>query len=172
MIEIERRFLLKTHPSRTFGENDAFLDKTLQISQFYIHGLRYRRIREVSTSFNNNLIYERIKKISIGDGMNNETEVTTISRKEWEDTYHHSFSNKYPHIDKRRYVFKWNKSNLKFEIDDFSESVIKLLILEVEIPSRDYEIIFPENIKKQIITEITANKDFSNYNLAKLNQNG
>ena len=67
-------------------------------------------------------------------------------------------------IAKYRYIYKINKK-LKWEVDIFQD--MKLVIAEIEIPTKDFKFKIPEYIKEKIIMEVTEFEQFTNFNLAK-----
>jgi CYTH domain-containing protein len=80
---------------------------------------------------------------------------------------------KFPnHIHKLRHV-KSCKLNggLKWEIDDFSchsTERLKFVIAEIEVPSLNYEVKFPEWLKQFVLMEVTNKSEFSNFKLSQL----
>lgn len=150
--EIERRFLLKRLPA--FNERKGFL----RISQYYVKaedGLYRNRMTWDPNSLKTT--FERIIKTSISEGVNEEQHFP-IS----ENDYHEGYANREKYISKVRHIYEYN--GLKFEVDEFS--ALKLVICEIELESLDQELIFPDYIKSELITEITGESEFSNYNLA------
>lgn len=156
MQEIERKWLLKSLP-QTFG-SDLYLDKELSIHQYYKNDLRYRVTKDIyNVSFPK---YERIKKMSLSPGINVELDVTEIDIEEFNANRTGIF------ITKIRRVYREDKSNLRYEVDQFHR--INLIVLEVELPDINYEFDFPKSISKEIIIEVTKYKEFSNRSLAKM----
>ena len=147
MIEKERRWLLKRLPNINFNE-------IIPITQFYIDGYRYRASSQISGGD----CYEKIKKVSIGIGHNEEIEIEQISK----ETFFDLFANRERSISKQRFVF-FNEKH-KFEIDEFEN--MNLTIMEIEGIELTDIIDFPPEIEKEIIMEITGFKQLNNYNLA------
>lgn len=157
-LEIERRFLLIDAPKNTFNER-------LLICQWFKETNEgIFRFRKVTNFTNQELWFEKIKKVQIEPGVNEET-IFEIDRNNFLP-----YSEEIPlQIKKHRYIY--HRNGLKFEIDVFQD--IKLVILEVELNDKNDEIIFPDFIQELIIKEITDQREFSNYNLAKiLNKQG
>ena len=150
VIEKERKFLLKKFP--TLEPN-----KRINITQYYTDsGIRYRMssvIGEVG------ITCEKIKKIKIGKGVNQEIDVEEIPLSEFNNN---RSVNQQKEISKLRSVY--NLNGKVFEIDLFKD--LQLLLLEVENVDIDEEIDFPEEIKKLILLEVTGNENFDNYNLS------
>lgn len=146
VTEFERKWLLKKKPKIKF-------DSKILIIQFYLDGLRYR-----SSYYNNKGTYEKIKKVSIGIGHNEELNCEQITSKEWWKNY--KLAEKV--ITKTRFIK--NSNGLKFEIDIFSK--LSLIMMEVEDVQLTDSIAFPTEIEKEIIMEVTGLKEFNNYNLA------
>lgn len=69
-------------------------------------------------------------------------------------------------INKTRYTFK--DGDVKWDIDTFP---FNLIIGEVEMPSEDYTLNIHEKIKPLILTEVTNNKDLSNFRMSTLIDN-
>lgn len=158
-VEIERKWLLLNYPQTgsTLKSNDR-----LDIEQFYNNGLRYRQtiINGVAR------IYERIKKVNVSFGVNNELDVQKITNKEYYELLESIPEKERIIISKTRILYyDINQPDLKFEVDDFYPSL--LITLEVELPSIDFEFEMPKNIQSQIIMEVTGVKGFSNFDLAK-----
>ena len=85
-----------------------------------------------------------------------------ISKKEYEKIY---MSNKDKYvINKRRYAF--TKDKKYFKLDIFND-IENLAILEVDVRDYNETINIPSNIK--VISEVTDNVNYNNYNIAKNN---
>ena len=151
--EIERKYLLKDLPEIDYSE-------ILLIDQFYIEekdGKIYR-IRFNYKLENNKLInIEYIHKEKIGFGENNEYHYDID-----EETALELIKNSIKFMVKIRSIYIEN--NLKYEIDFMIKN--NLLLLEIELPSIDYEFEIPEKIKEQIIQEVTGDTNYDNFNLA------
>ena len=59
----------------------------------------------------------------------------------------------------------YKDGNLKWEIDEFSNDY-KLIIAEIEIPTKDYEVVLPDYVKDLVLIEVTGMKPFSNRSLS------
>lgn len=155
-IEIERKFLLKRMP-------DEKPDDVITIDQWYL---------------NVNGIFERVRQRKHKNGKIDwihtiKEDIDEISKFETEklitiDEYH-NFTKKCKdpnhegkYIQKKRHIFKHN--NDVWEVDEFLEN--KLIIAEIEMPSKDYLVDIPESIKKVIICEVSDKKEFSNQSLS------
>ena len=148
-IEKERRFLLKRLPKLDY-------ESRIEIVQFYIDGYRYRRSFDCTK---NRAKYEKIKKISLGIGINSEEEIEEIPYQVFNEL--RRFGDR--EISKVRCIIE--NANHTFEIDVFYD--MSLVILEIENVDIDKVIGFPPKIEDEILMEITENKNFSNYELAK-----
>lgn len=135
--------------------------ETISIEQFYlpidekIDGvIRYRK----SYTFGNpEVTFEKIIKQKISAGINKETDMFVTGSEYMEMLYKRDRN-----IAKTRSIFYFN--DLKFEVDKFYS--LNLIICEIELKDIEQEIIFPDEIKKEILLEITSFTQFSNYNLA------
>ncbi len=160
-LEIERRFLMKRVPVSLL-RGMGFLE----IDQWYSEtGERYRRTRDGNTTR-----YYVTKKKVIQEGVFEEDEteltekvsdemITPIGWPSYDDRVN------MPWVSKLRYVYYDPKQDLKFEIDTF-ENMINLVIMEVELKDINQEFEIPEDIKKEVIVEITGMKGISNRALA------
>ena len=147
--EIERRFLLKNLPAMP-------PDGSRRIEQFYTpDGHRFRRGRK---EYSFDWTYEKIIKRPI-QNLINEEEIFDCSALD----YLEEFKNNVGNLQKSRYIYHTQQNT--FEVDEFDN--MRLIICEVELQSPDQEILFPKEIKDQIILEITGMPEFSNFNLAK-----
>jgi CYTH domain-containing protein len=158
-IEIERKWLLYGYPQVT---SKLKQDEIISIEQFYTpEGLRYREERrDYLQLWSERYKYWRMKKVKLGECTYEEQDITSLTM----DEYHNIKKPDYPTITKRRIVYKHEGSHLKFEVDDFWP--LRLITLEVELPSADFQFEMPANIQKQIIMEVTGKVEFSNKYLA------
>lgn len=153
-VEIERRFILRNLPpmARKHGT-------VLNIGQFYRESdegvIRYR-VTGISGQPDR---YEKIIKLPVSKGIN--TEQTLPVTKE---SFQQEVNGSMRYIAKKRFVVL--EGAYKFEFDVFED--IKLVILEVELDNLEEDIDFPDWIKREIIAEITGMKEFSNYNMARV----
>ncbi len=163
-LEIERRFLMKRVPAALL-RGMGFLE----IDQWYSEsGERFRRTRDGNTSR-----YYITKKKMVEAGVFEEDEIelteklneemiTPIGWPSYDDRV------KMPWVSKLRYVYYDRKQDLKFEIDTF-ENMINLVVMEVELKDINQKFEIPEDIKKEVIVEITGMKGMSNRDLAETN---
>lgn len=153
-LEIERKFLLKKVPD--FNKNQI---KKKLIHQIYIDidGKinRFREIVDLSSSVENKYIH--CVKRPISKGVFEEIE-EEISKEEFVEMSQKNHS----YVIKTRYVYE--HGGLNWEIDYYND--IRLVTMEVELDDIDQKIEIPDLIKKEIITEVTGQKEFSNYNLS------
>ena len=159
--ENERRFLLRRVPHEIIDENWTFA----QILQVYApNGWRYRRTEYLD----DRLEFHKTKKSTIALGVNEEDEEVI--------TLHEFFSNIDTGSMNSLPKHRWSThpaDGIKFDLDDFDvsgSSGIKLVILEVELDDIDRKFEFPVPIQDQIICEITGMKQFSCFNLARINR--
>jgi len=148
-IERERKWLLKR------ATDEAWEGDTLHILQIYTEdGWRYRRTR-----VNGDWVHEKMRKTSLGRGINQEVDIQTITEEEFNKILE---QDNVKGVDKLRHVVKTDHHT--FEIDDFNS--VDMVIVEVENVDMDDTIIFPDWLEKEIIMEVTGNPLFSNANLA------
>lgn len=149
--EIERRYLMKRIPTPNVdpGKFDLYI-----VNQFYTEdGWRYR---DRLNAFKGKSDYFKTKKKKASEGfMEEEYEIT---REEFDLANIPNL----PRISKKRLVYY--SDNLKFEIDQFVG--MDLILMEVEIESMSYNIVFPDFIKKEILLEVTGIKELSNRRIA------
>lgn len=179
--EIERRFLLRKLPELAYYDilnihqdycvltdlKDLELVKPffpeLEITLPFNFRLRIEA-RSTSLKF---VINHKIPEISEKENI--------IINKEHESEINGDFYNKLipfreKGLRKTRYVFHAARDEdpykaLKWEIDVYAIP-IRLVIAEIEIPNIDYPIALPDYILNDLLLEVTALKQFSNYNLA------
>lgn len=160
-LEIERRFLLKSLPPIEFSV-------IKDIQQHYLSPRNSKdteRVRATCTIINGKAMMDEwshtIKEPTDGFGM-----VETEQDITWEQ-YSVGKENADRSLSKMRHITPHlldPNHNLKWEIDDMRN--MKLVIAEIEVPSEDYPLEIPENIKPYVLMEITGMKQFSNSNLA------
>lgn len=161
-MEYERRFLLKSLPKLEY-------DRMLRITQLYgggSGGSRYRRtttfegpMRMDMESKDHKFVKEM--KRSLGFGVNSETPEIPLTYNQF--TRLAKTCDRY--VEKTRYI--WSYGGFKWEIDDFRD--VKLVICEVEASDENTlkAISVPKDLQDYVIKEITGEKEFANYNLAK-----
>jgi CYTH domain-containing protein len=157
-LEIERKFLLKSLP-------DQKADQVVQIEQFYFKnesGVWERARSWFSSNGQKKYIHTVKKTVSKGVNIEDEHDLTQKEFKSFKDMcYKTPDESKY--IKKSRHIYK--DGQLKWEIDEFNYSC-NLIIAEIEIPTKDYEVIIPTFLKDLILLEVTGLKPFSNRSLA------
>lgn len=155
-IEIERKWVLFETPQ---ANSELKIVHETCIEQYYTEGGYRHRYSYNSEAHKDKYLFERIKKIKLGEGISNETEIQRIT---W-DEYENGKKNN-PIVKKFRRTYEAEGLDLKFEVDDYSP--IRLMVLEVELPSIDYAFQMPYNIQQQIFMEVTGNEMYSNKYLA------
>ncbi len=153
-LEIEKRLLLKRLPL-----SSAFFKEVQHINQYYGPTGRLRHVeifKDGKKSPTEKFILT--KKKSISKGVNEEIEFE-MTKKE----FLKSLKKCTKHLYKTRYIKKVGK--YKWEIDVFD---FKLVIAEIEVNTRKEldTVKIPKFIKEQLISDITGEKRFSNFNLA------
>lgn len=158
MIEIERKFLLKSIP------DTEPVDK-IKITQYYYKNTEgiWERAREMDSKLKGKK-YVHTVKTRISDMSNDEQE------KELTKDEFFSFRRrciKYPGssklIKKIRHIYI--DGELKWEVDLF-QMAATLVIAEVEIPSEEHDLQIPDFISKKMLLEVTSMKQFGNRSLA------
>lgn len=154
-IEQERKFLLKRLPQgcdvlanaggdvTKFGLMEGYVGDIFQY--YYSNNERYRMIYRGVT----NVGYYKTIKHKIAEGVYNEHEVL-IADTVFFNLLKNDVEKKYIH--KIRYTFYYK--DLKFEVDQFLD--MNLVILEVELKDMNQQIVFPENIEKELLCDITS----------------
>jgi len=160
MIEIERKFLLKSLPDiepfekikiwQYYYKNPEGIWERARQMDFRAKGSAYRR-------------YVHTVKTRISEMASEETE-RELTQKEFLEFRKRCL--KYPGnskmLKKTRYVY--TDGELKWEVDLFETAV--MVIAEIEIPSEDYDLKIPEFISKKNVLEVTSMKQFSNRSIA------
>lgn len=152
--EIERRFLLKRIPIVKWTN-------IYEIVQYYIRdvatGVTKRLRVKYDVMHDNERTFEYLHKINQGVG-----EFIEVHEEFDPKDFNTLKSQAFKTIAKRRYVYEYN--GLKFEVDVIDG--ITLVLLEVELNHILQKIDFPDEIKCEIITEVTGMKGLSNFELA------
>jgi CYTH domain-containing protein len=154
-LEIERKFLLSDIPNRK-------PDNFLQIEQFYCVQKKFKyRIRSITTWPDNKKHVEYVQTIKnkLEPGVYEEHEIG-LNEGAFNDLKRFAKSR----IAKYRYIYKINKK-LKWEVDIFQD--MKLVVAEIEIPTKDFKFKIPEYIKEKLLMEVTEFEQFTNFNLSK-----
>lgn len=158
-LRYQRKFLVDLNKSK-FNFNCDNSTK-IDIVQTYLGNLTYeKRLRR--------RIYNGIETyfLTVQLPSNNSTKkiITNqkINKKEYDKLY--MTDNEKYEISKIRYTFTQNKQYFKLDIfNDFNN----FAILEIDVKNKNEIINIPDNIK--IIKEVTNDKNFDNYNIAKNN---
>jgi len=161
-IEVERKFLLK----RLTKINQPIRSQLVQ-HVYLSPGVRYSAYTENETT-----TFKKITK-SIDEELARKESVEDLSEEEFLSLY---FKPELRKISKIRSTYFYK--DLKIEIDSFVE--ISLVMMEIEKvfedkeeaekfikTFKDAELDLPEDIKNNILLEVTGNPEFYNYNLAK-----
>jgi CYTH domain-containing protein len=165
--EIERKFLINL--PKSWSELSELFDSLIdikRISQSYLKETgeeQSPRIRKTVEGFKDNVktVYHLNQKKFVEKGVNEEKE-KEISVDQFESLLKH----KHPDlitIDKTRYVFNYNDQI--FELDIFTGPLKGLVILEIELKNKDDVVEMPPFL--EVIEEVTGDKRFSNFSLAK-----
>jgi CYTH domain-containing protein len=157
-LEIERKFLVKSLPTKK-------VDDVFKIEQFYLknpEGIWERARTYHSDKTGDKYIHTIKKSVSKGVNMEDEHEMT---QKEFEDFRDLCFKPgvESKHISKERWIYK--DGNLKWEVDVF-KSGYHLIVAEIEIPHRKYDLKIPKFIQEIMLLEVTGLKQFSNRSLS------
>lgn len=159
-LEIERKFLMKAMPS-------IDPDEIVTIEQWYYKNRSgiWERARTWFSDKNGESWIHTIKKSVKGvPGVNIEDE-KFLSLSEY-----NSFVNictspniESRYITKKRYIYK--HGDLKWEVDKFGNGY-HLIIAEIEIPTKNHNLVIPNFIKENSLLEVTGIKQFNNRNLS------
>jgi CYTH domain-containing protein len=158
MIEIERKFLLKSLP------DIEPVDK-IKIWQYYYKNPEgiWERARQMDYKSKGKKFVHTIKT-RISD-MSNDEQEKELTRAEFYDFRRRCV--KYPGsskmLKKTRYVYA--AGDLKWEVDLF-QFAATIVIAEVEIPSEEHDLQIPDFISKKMLLEVTSMKQFGNRSLA------
>lgn len=155
-LEIERRWLLCKLPTGLEP------DETIHIKQWYREDdggiVRYRQSISSKSSIAK---FEKIIKTPIAPGVSEEENHFIQGNK-----FGSEIGPSTRYVSKIRRIYHFG--GLKFEVDDFRD--MKLIICEVEFPNVEAlnkPIEFHPGLHNLIIKEITGEREFSNFNLAK-----
>lgn len=170
-LEIEKKFLLRKLPA------NLTYQKILHIFQYYLpDGSRIRETRDAkpkSGPFKGDIIpfplgvnskFELTKKKKIKAGVYEENE-REISQKKFELLRETSVSV----IKKARYVHVMNgltgKKKLKWEIDVYHDG-LHMVTAEIELPKEGVSFNTPQEIKDEMIMDVTEFYQFTNKSLS------
>ena len=156
-IEIERKFLVKSLPKR---DPDSIYD----IKQYYSKnewGI-WERARTYHSEQKGERYIHTIKK-NLSKGVNIEDE-KEISQSEYQDFINNCMTKSDSRwIEKFRYEYIDN--DLKWEVDVFGFDY-KLIIAEVELPTKNFDLKIPKFMEDIILLEVTGMKQFNNRSLS------
>lgn len=150
-IEIERKYLLRALPPAAAGARSVLID------QGYVPGETVReRVRRVSEGGDER--YVRTVKLGRGIARQEFEEETTrgIFEALWSVTSGRR-------LQKRRYFVP--DGDLTWEIDAFTDR--ELFLAELEIPSEDHPVTIPEWLAPYVVREVTHERAYGNYSLAR-----
>ncbi len=155
-LEIERKFLLKSLPKIEAKDS-------IKIEQLYLkrNGI-WERLRSWESISTGKKKWIHTVKTSMGKGINLEDEKLVseeefnLFKKECLDSGSESRM-----IYKTRHIYPNPNSKLYWEVDEFHNDY-KLIVAEIEIPRKDYNIDIPKYISDLILLEVTGLKQFSN----------
>ena len=158
MIEIERKFLLKSIP------DTEPVDK-IKITQYYYKNTEgiWERAREMDSKLKGRKYVHTIKT-RISD-MSNDEQERELTKLEFINFRRRCM--KYPGnsklIKKIRHIYI--DGELKWEVDLF-QMAATVVIAEVEMPSEEHDLQIPDFISKKMLLEVTSMKQFGNRSLA------
>lgn len=152
--EIERRFLLKRIPIVNWTN-------IYDIEQYYILDTELGVIKRLRVKYDvlysKPRTFEYLHKIYVAAGQFVEV------HEDFNPTDFKELRSKaFKILSKRRYVYEYN--GLKFEVDVIDG--ITLVLMEVELDDINQPFDFPDEIKAELITEVTGMIGLSNFELA------
>jgi CYTH domain-containing protein len=157
-LEIERKFITKSLPK--IKPDDKF-----DIEQYYFKNEKgiWERARTYHSDISGYMYIHTVKK-SVSKGVNLEDEYE-MTKDEFEKFREKCFENEIEsrHISKERWIYK--DVNLKWEVDVF-KSGYNLIVAEIEIPHKKYDLKFPKFMEDIILLEVTGLKQFNNRSLS------
>lgn len=157
-IEIEKKIILKSVPEIEY-------DEILKITQYYLMNKKgiWERFRK-SVKLNGEVTYLKTIKTTIKKGASLEDECE-ITKEDYKSAKKLCKSGKFEskRISKVRHIKKTH-DNLIWEIDEFKD--INITIAEIEIPTYDYKVIYPDYISDYMIKDVTGFKEFNNRRMA------
>jgi len=163
-LEIERKFLLKSLPNIRESE-------IIKIDQFYKRsGELWERVRLCESNVSGISYVHTIKK-NISKGVNIEDEYLITESQFYDFKKSCELGEEYRYISKERWIYPYDEDpNLKWEIDKFNDGY-HIIIAEIEIPKKSYDLKIPSFLEDLILLEVTGLKQFSNRNLSKIIKN-
>lgn len=158
-LEIEKKFLLKNLPILYLKKKKHLL---INIEQYYflVDGI-WERYRVITDKKGVRYIKTIKRHVSPGVCEEGEVEITSEDFLKVKNTNNEKQLD-YRLIQKTRFIVEFK--GLKFEIDAYQG--MRIITLEVELPSIDFIYSTPKEIKECILFELTGLKEFSNLNLA------
>ena len=171
-IEVERRFIVKLPQSWTaFAEMLDNVIDVKRIEQAYLIKKpgeeQAARVRKTIQGMRGKTEtkYEFNQKKSTGDTGANKEKEFSITEKQYHNYLKQIDPNQYV-VEKVRFVFKWHDQI--FELDLFKGRLKGLAILEIELDNSVHEAVeLPPFLK--VVKEITKDKRFNNFEMAKKN---
>lgn len=157
MKEIERRYLLKRHPGK------QHVTQTYGITQFWMPGeviqLRFRQRVPIKPEG----LVEYFQTIKFGKGVERDEYEESIVEDYYKTMYSAGLKHDVPKLTKLRDVIPYNK--YVWEIDTFVND--NGYLAEIELPARDSFVVMPADLQEVIVREVTDDKRYTNYNIAK-----
>lgn len=166
-IEIERKFLVKF--PKSWSEIIKLFSNVVEIQrieQTYLKTDKDEpapRIRKVTEglSGDKSIYYEYNQKFKLNSAAHKEKE-KKLNKKQYEKLLEDA-RNDMMTLSKIRFVFTYNDQ--LFELDVFKDPLSGLAILEIELKDKNQKIELPPYLN--IIKEVTKEKQFNNFELAK-----
>jgi|AntRauTorckE6833_2_1112554.scaffolds.fasta_scaffold06085_3 CYTH domain-containing protein len=146
-LEIERKIILKRLP-------DIGYDDIIKIDQYYFKNENNEWERYRKSKIGDKIQYFKTIKKGLREGVCMEDE-SNISKKEFKKNVKKCDRK----ISKTRHIKKV-ENDLFWEVDVFND--MTLIMAEIEIPSEDYEVTYPQWIEDNIISDVTNIREFSN----------
>lgn len=157
-IEIERKFLLKSLPKNS-------PEQSVDIEQFYLKnksGIWERARTWFSSNGDKKYIHTIKNNVSKGVNIEDEHLMEEIDFLKFRDNCF-KINVESRQIKKVRHIYR--DGDLFWEIDEFKDDY-QLIIAEVEIPKKNFELTIPNFIKEVMLLEVTGMKQFNNRNLS------
>jgi CYTH domain-containing protein len=156
--EIERKFLLKDKSVL----KDAI--EKLDIKQSYISvtAKQTTRVRLLRDESGDKKAWMTVKSKKLPDSIERQEFEYEIPYKEAREMFKMGMS----YVSKERYIIPYkDDSELKWEVDVFKDANKGLIVVEIEIPSEDYDLKLPSWLGK----EVTNDSDFNSNRKLSLN---
>lgn len=153
-IEMERKFVLKYIPELDY-------DEIYRIDQYYLtDNVRFRREQRINSYVEIKYLCCTKRPLVESNPCINEENTFQIPREMYVKVFE---TGKFKMVTKIRHAYKYG--GFIFEIDQFAND--NLILLEVEYSSENPNVEFPKEIMDSIEREVTFDKTYKNYNLAK-----